>query len=339
MTRPGFSFLVCPDAELIRQRIDGMAAEAASSAAYERRVFWGDEGLTPAFWEALTLQSLLGTPRMLVMRHAQNLNAEAWRELSPHLSRFHDQAWPVFCLEGEFSRGKPRIPKPLEKQKYWEFGRNKNWVWQSPGLNEKGLRAMIERWAKDSGRTLAPGTLNALLGSLPLDASFVARELDKLELALGKETTVTARMAELVTFSPDMEIFAFIDALQRGDAPDEVWRKILRNRLTSVDMCFPFLGMVLREARILWQLLYQDGSVRLPPRVLNQKRDLARRLGPERLARVWDLAWEAEAGIKSGERNTDQALEMLVAGLTKTFASSRRPGPARSTGRFGPRSP
>lgn len=318
MTRPGFSFLVCPDAELLKRRMQALAAEADPQGRFQRRVFWGDEGLTPAFWEALTLQSLLGTPRMLVVRNAHTLPVQAWRDLSPQLARFHDQAWPVFCLEAEFDRGKPKIPAALEKQKFWALARDKKWIWQSAGLSDRELRSMVADWAKSLHLTLAPDALQAIVRALPLDASSVARELAKLELALEPGQAIGPKLAELISFSPDMEIFAFIDSLERGNIPSEAWRKTLS--LAGADQFFPFQAMVLREARILWQLLFQDGSVRLPREVHSFKANLARRLGPERLARIWDLAWEAEAGIKTGERNPEQALEMLVAGLMRTFS-------------------
>ncbi|THB67901.1 MAG: DNA polymerase III subunit delta [Desulfovibrio sp.] len=337
MSRPGFTFLACPDAELIRGRIDALAKEFPASGgmgqtSYERRVFWGEEGLPPAFWEGLTLQSLMGAPKLLVVRQANKLLAEHWRNLVPHLSRFHEQAWPMFCLEVEYKRNQPSVPKHITKHKFWTFAHKQGWVWQSPGLDARGLREMISAWAKAKGLTLERGVLDTLVEALPLNAAAVHQELAKLELAAQSNGAVDQRIAALVSFTPDMDVFAFIDALQRGTTPSETWRKILKSQLSGEEMCFSFLAMVLREARILWQLLFREGGVRLPQRVLTAKQNLAKRLGPAKLARIWDLAWEAELGVKSGERSTDQALERLVAGLTELFrpppsgyAGARRP--------------
>ena len=70
MSRPGFSFLVCPDAEMVREKADSLLSSA--SPAFVRRVYWGDEDLAPGFWEDLTVQSLMAQPKAVVLRRAHN---------------------------------------------------------------------------------------------------------------------------------------------------------------------------------------------------------------------------------------------------------------------------
>jgi DNA polymerase-3 subunit delta len=90
--------------------------------------------------------------------------------------------------------------------------------------------------------------------------------------------------------------------------------------MSSQDTVLPFLGLMLREARLLWQLASGEGEqVRLPPRVRQEKANMARKLGLVGLARIWTLLMEAETGIKSGQRTPDQAMEMLVSGLLPLF--------------------
>lgn len=88
-------------------------------------------------------------------------------------------------------------------------------------------------------------------------------------------------------------------------------------------MLFYFLTMLVREARILWQLaLGEEKVVGAPPFALDRKRPLAQRMGPDRLAVIWDLALEAELGVKSGEHSPDQAFERLLAGMAELFGSA-----------------
>ena len=75
-TRPGFSFCICPDGKLLRQQVEELLG-AHPDAGRERHVFWGDDELPPKFWEILTLQGLFSTSRVLVMRNAPPLTADA----------------------------------------------------------------------------------------------------------------------------------------------------------------------------------------------------------------------------------------------------------------------
>jgi DNA polymerase-3 subunit delta len=52
---------------------------------------------------------------------------------------------------------------------------------------------------------------------------------------------------------------------------------------------------------------------------------LAQSLGAARLARIWDLALQADKGIKSGERSPEQAFEILTAGLFLLFRGGHDP--------------
>lgn len=344
MTRPGFTICICPDSRLTRDRIDALLAahpyvapmagdnSAASSglgglapsapATWDRQAFWGDEPLPPAFWEHLTLQGLFATPRALVVRNAQNLPAETWKRISAALAKPNPLAWPFLCLEVPFDKGQPKVPAHIAKLRCLDFAETQKWIWRSPGLDERGVATFVRQHAASRSLRFAPGALEAVCAALPPDATTIATELEKLSLAAGVGE-VTPAMAALVDHAADIDIFAFMRALQAGNAPMTVWRQVLRDRLGGDSMLFPFLGMLLRETRILWQLLAGE-PVRLPPSVLPPKQQLARQLGHAGLARIWDLALEAEQGIKSGERSPEQAMEMLVAGLFTLFARSRR---------------
>ena len=84
-------------------------------------------------------------------------------------------------------------------------------------------------------------------------------------------------------------------------------------------LLFPFLGLLLREARILWQILMGE-RVRLHPNDAAQKQKLARTLGAQGINRMIKLIVYAEWQVKSGERTTEQALDALVAELSLLFA-------------------
>ena len=326
MPRQGYSFLVCPDPELLRRRVDAMAAEGGMASA-ERKVFWGDDAdpLPGAFWEALTLKSLFSTPKTLVLRRAHSLKAEAWDRLDKALAAANSDVWVFLCLEGDWDRNKVPVPAVLVKRALWKHAEKSGWIWQSKGLDEKSLRSFVRDWAAAGKLEAEPRVLEALCRVLPLDAAALALELDKLALAAGPERRLLAEHADLVQHGEDMDLFALMDALAKGGSPALVWGRVLGNRGESDSLLFPLVGALCREARTLWALLSEDEEVKVHPYVRQLKTPLARRLGKPGLQRLFDLALEADLGVKTGARKPEQALELLVAELTGVF----RPGKAR----------
>ena len=112
--------------------------------------------------------------------------------------------------------------------------------------------------------------------------------------------------------------------MQSGQAPLQVWRKIVSAQAAGEGLLFQFLAMLAREARIMWQLLHGEQAPRLPQFVIQRKTSLARTLGPARLAGIWELALEAELSVKQGEASEAQAIELLVSSLSRLFSTGGR---------------
>lgn len=318
MDRPAFTFCICPDSALIRDYIRRQLEN--SPERWSSKVFWGDEELPESFWESLTWTGLLGESTAVVLRRAEKVSVSVWKSLHPVLSRFRPKIWPFFCIESEWSRGKPQPPKELTRQKYWEVAGKKGWIWQSPGLNREAVIDAIRRWGSSRGIAVPERVAAAAADSLPPDAGALFGELEKLELYLGDRSELSEEDLAVLASSPDLDVFAFLRALQAGGQDYRLWKKMFRDQMSSQDTVLPFLGLMLREARLLWQLASGEGEqVRLPPRVRQEKANMARKLGLVGLARIWTLLMEAETGIKSGQRTPDQAMEMLVSGLLPLF--------------------
>jgi len=320
MSRPGFSFLVCPDTEMVREKADSLLASA--TPAFVRRVYWGDEELPPGFWEDLTVQSLMAEPKAVVLRRAHNCPAGFWAKLAGPLRGFNGLIWPILCLEGPFERKKAAIPKELAAAPFWKVAKQKGWVWESEGLTPETLRASLVDWAGSRGLSFAPRILDELCAALPMDFALIRRELEKLELAVPPGSQVTKEHLGLVSLHAAMDPFAFLRSFTNPKAAFEVWRKIIGDQLLTGDgVVFQFLGLLASDTRQMWNLVYGDpDSVRLPPFVAKNKAELGRRLGSKGLERIWELCFEAESGVKTGRRDPDQAMEILAAGLFELFA-------------------
>ena len=320
MTRPGFTFCICPDPELTRDHITTLL-DRHISGPRNIVTFWGDEDIPDAFWQALAIPDLMGGFRAVVLRRAHGQDVAFWNRLAAQLKGARRTIWPFFCMEGDWQKKGPTIPKTLTRQKYWTVAQNQKWVWQSPGLNASSLPAWLKQWAEQRSITFEQGVQHHLAVNLPQGSFAVKNELEKLELLLGDRRTVT--MADLTIFAGrmDMDIFTFLSAIQNKGRGLTAWKKVLCDpAVSSEDLLFPFLGLLMRETRILWQLAAgEEDKVSLYPSLKQQKKQFAARLGPDRLSRIFDLVLDAETGVKTGRKGADQAMEYLLKELITLF--------------------
>lgn len=324
MSRPAFSFCVCPDGQLVREHLQGLfASHGLENADWERHTFWGDEELPPLFWEHLTLQGLFQQSKVLVVRNAQNIPAEKWRGLSQALSRPNPSVWPFFCLEVPWEKGSPKIPAHLLKLRCFAFAEQQKWVWRSAGLDPRSVRTYVQQRASAHGLRFEPGALEAVLASVPVDAAAIEQEIAKIAL-LAEDGLVRANLDALTRQSPEYNAFAFVQMLESANLSG-VWKELACNQEDLDTRIFPLIGLLLREARILWQIRAGEGA-RLAPRDVKSKEQLASSLGFTGISALFQALLRAEYGIKTGERQPAQALEALVAELGLLFqtASVRR---------------
>lgn len=310
MTRPGYSILVCADPELIRDRV----AELLAGQSFVARTFWGDEDLPDRYWQTLTVPSMMGPPNAVVLRRAEGRDEEFWSRLDPVLAMARPSIWPMFCFEAEWSRGKPGPPKVATTRRFWAAAQKRGWIWEHPGLTRTNIGQELDRFASRHGLTFAPGVKKKLAESLPLTAIALRGELAKIRLLAGDEQIIRpGHLGALDVLAP-FDIFAFLRQMQTSQGRTQAWDRLLNDpAMASGDMLFPVVALLVREARILWQLAHgDDGKVQLHPGIKSDKKRLAERLGPARIARFWDLALRADTDIKTGRLRPAQAMEILI---------------------------
>jgi DNA polymerase-3 subunit delta len=320
MSRAGFSFCICPDGRLVRERVAAeLAAYPPADGPWQRRVYWGDEELPSAFWEHIGLPGLFATRYALVIRQAEALPAAVWKRISNALANPKDHCWPFFCLQVAWEKGQAKVPAHIAKLKCLAHADSQGWVWRHAGLDDRSLRTFVQNEIKKRTLRFEQDALQLLCAGLIPDASAVAAELDKLELA-APGGVVSAELAAQAAHVPAFDIFRFMRLLQSGRGQD-AWTDVLRARRENEGLLFPLLGLLIREARLLWQVL-QGESVRAHPAELDKKRKLALRLGHEGMASLFRLLFLADLSVKSGERQPEQALDALVADLSLLLATA-----------------
>lgn len=333
MGRPAFSLCLCPDSRLLQDRLDtllaahppesGPRAEGAASP-WQRLVFWGDEGLGASFWQNLTQQGLFPVPKALVVRNAQNLPAESWKQLSAALAaraKERSHAWPLICLEVGFEKGKAKVPAHIQRLPCYELAEKKGWLDARPGLAPKDMPAFLRTKAASLGLALRPEEFSLLAEGLPLDAGIAHSEMERLALLADAEGRLPPDAVAEATQTQELGIFELMRLVQQNRNKPAVWRRVLEDRLSGEGMVFAFNAVLMREGRVLWQIL-SGSPPPLPPQAAAAKKTAGEALGHAGIARIWDLALRADKGIKSGERSPEQAFEMLASELFLLFGGT-----------------
>ena len=310
MDRQGFSFLLSPDPELIKDRV----AELLDGTGFAPRIFWGDEELPADYWQVLTVPSMMGPPNAVVLRRAQERDEEFWSRMDGALAMARPSVWPMFCLESEWKAGKPAPARAVTKGRYWAAARKNGWIWEHPGLSRATIGREVDGFAARHGLTFAPGVRKVLIESLPLATIALRNELEKILLLAGDGGVIRPEYLDTLQPEEPFEIFVFLRELQSPEGRRRAWDTLLNDpAMADGDMVFPISALLVREARLLWRLLHgEESKVQLPPGIKKQKQQLARQLGPDRVARLWDLALRTDTDIKTGRMRPAQALESLV---------------------------
>ncbi len=325
MTRPGFYFCFCPDFNLLKMQISRILE--SSGQDWTKKNIWLDEqNQEERLWKAFNVPGMAGPPRALILRKCdsphESLPGSFWKDISATLSGFRPRVWPFFCFESDWKYNKPQIPAAISRQKCFKFARQKGWIWEFSGLNPGNISRYIAKKCQKMGIEPGQGVLEELARFFPPDSHSVDMELEKLCLLIHPEKVIHKNHLKSLSSRPEIDIFSFLQAVQRGRNAASIWNKIFREQSRDKEILFPFLGLLLREARILWQLASgQENRVRLYPQIKQQKRAMALSMGQKKIMLLWDLALEAESGVKSGRISTDQAMESLTSRLLKLFSS------------------
>jgi len=323
MNRPKYLFLVCPDPQLIKSHIDERL-KTSGQDGWETKTFWGDDDdpLPPTFWTDLTIKSLFPQPKALIIRRAHALKAEHWDKLDAGVKGLSSDIFPFFCLEGQWKTKKAPVPATLSRRGLFKKAKKDGWIWEFQGLDQRSLADFVRNWATQTGITFEPGADRALTQALPMDAVAARLELDKMELAAGDDKIVRKDHVDLIAQVGEMEFFDLMDALGKRGAEAAVWKRVISDHFKSAkdQMLFNLIGFLASQARMYWMLMSgEESKVKAHPYVKKLKTPIAQRLGRQGIARMIDLALDAEMGVKTGERKYEEVLDILIAGLIDLF--------------------
>lgn len=316
--RPGFSFLVCPDGELIRDELETMLAQyPPANGQWQKHVFWGDEEPDNKYWETLGRSDLFSAGKLVVVRNAQNWNAQIWKSISSALSHGQDNVWPVFCLEVEFEKGKFKIPAHIQKTRCLSFAEKKGWIWRNSSLaHAQNLQNYARKQASLLGLDFEKDAFDLFCASVMRDARAVKNELEKLALTTT-DGKITPDNILIDPGNPETNAFACIKYIQSGEIA-LVWQEVAKGNASG--LLFSLVALLAREFRLFWAFCagedvhtYDEAN----------KRKLAQGLGIGGIARGFRTLADAEWTVKSGNQTPEQALEFLCVEMTRIFKSAK----------------
>lgn len=313
--RPAFCLLVCPDSALLLEHIAEMlSAWTPAGGKWEKRVYWGDEPPGDKYWNDLDQQALFPASKAVIARRSNEWPAQVWKSLASVKDISSVDVWPLFCLEGAFERGQPKIPAYIQKSELYQHAEKKGWIWRMPPLVGAGLVKYARAQADRAGLKLSTQCMEQLCSSVLPDASSIRNEIEKLDL-ISRSRELAPELVVMDSGAPESDAFNCMRMLLSGNIAG-VWKELQRS---DDSLLFLLLALLAREFRLYWQILAGE-SPRLMPADAAARNAKARDLGFSGISSAFALLAEAEWNVKSGTMTPSQSLEKLVVAVATIFS-------------------
>ncbi len=314
-SRPNFYLCFSPDIGLIQEEVQKIL-ETFNLTNWKKKVFWAEE-LEENFWSTFTSSSLFGPGQIIWVRKAENLEVSFWQEAKKYLLSKRSSTFSIFCFEASWNKKRlPPIPSWFNKHPVYQLAKKQKWIFAAPELKENQKRAFILEKIKAAQKEISPPLLNQLLPLLPDDTKALMQELEKIIL-ISEQKIQEKDFSLLNTFSEE-DVYQLFNSLLNKDYPN-LWRN-LQEQTKAKELIFPLLGLLRREAKVLWLLYYnQDNEVNMPVFIKQKKKFLAQKLGVSRIAALLDLVLICEFKIKSGESSPEETFDYLLLSLSRLF--------------------
>ncbi len=313
-----FSFIFSPDSALLLKKAEEYAQNFFTQNPHPplKHVFWADEPLS-RFWQLIAVPNLEPTADAVLIRNADKLDADTWKKISTSVGTLHENVYIIFCMEQEWEKKAPKIPAYIANQKCYTFSEKKGWNVRIQPLDSKSLASYVQKAMKERDLTCDKALFETLYTLFPHKAAAVDNTLDQLALIAENNVVKHEDIMNYVPNVVDIIVFDYIRYLESNNSL-ELWRNILSDESKADEVFFALLANITREARILWQLLHND-SVRLPPMIVDRKKQQAQRLGKKRIAILFKILRDADWSIKSGTKKVGQSMEQLLYDLSRIY--------------------
>ncbi|MCD6554527.1 MAG: DNA polymerase III subunit delta [Anaerolineae bacterium] len=191
---------------------------------------------------------------------------------------------------------------------------------------QNALPRWITKRAERHGGQITPPAAGELAAFVGNDLRLLDQELAKLVAYTGGERPISVDDVHLlVSYAQEANVFHMVDALGRRDGRTAMR---LLHQLLDKQKPLALLGMIVRQFRILVQVkeLSERGlgqreitdKLKLHSFVVEKGLRQARNFSMAQLEKVYDQLVETDVAIKTGRLDPVLALDLLVAGLSRT---------------------
>ena len=191
---------------------------------------------------------------------------------------------------------------------------------------QNALPRWITKRAERHGGQITPPAAGELAAFVGNDLRLLDQEIAKLVAYTGGERPISVDDVHLlVSYAQEANVFHMVDALGRRDGRTAMR---LLHQLLDKQKPLALLGMIVRQFRILVQVkeLSERGlgqreitdKLKLHSFVVEKGLRQARNFSMAQLEKVYDQLVETDVAIKTGRLDPVLALDLLVAGLSRT---------------------
>ncbi len=189
------------------------------------------------------------------------------------------------------------------------------------------LRQWITERAKKNGGEIEASAAEELAAFAGSDLRLLDQELDKLVAYVDRARPITkADVHLLVSYVQQANVFEMVDALGRRDGEQAL--KLLHRLLEDGEHPLSLLGMIVRQFRIMIQVkdLAErgvspskiSGQLGLHSFVAEKGLRQSQNFSMEQLETISRRLLETDLAIKTGQMDQVLALDLLIAGLSKS---------------------
>lgn len=213
-----------------------------------------------------------------------------------------------------------------KRNKVYKLIRERGYISEMNGLNEKNLKLFIVSLLKPFGKKITQNTANYLLDKIGSDMENIRNEVDKLISYASDRDNITIEDVEaVVTTQISGKIFHMMDAigLKRQDKALSLYYDLLsvRERPSHI------LYLIMRHFNILLQVkdLLDNGytasdikdKVAIPAFTVGKYMEQSRNFTKEQLYNALKLTNDTEEAIKTGRMQDKIAVELLIIQFSK----------------------
>jgi DNA polymerase III subunit delta len=204
-----------------------------------------------ALWSAMATQSFLSPKRCVVVTGLADASDEQRDDIAGLLERIPDDVIAIFVAHtSKKKRSRKKTSPAPKRKKNWiaTFSKAADYVQECATLEGAMLTQWTQAAVSEAHATIDARALEELVRTVGGDLWRMRSEIEKLALS-GSGTITTALVRELVITSPEDDIFAFVDALGRGDTAAAL-SELRRLESTGQNPHY-LVTMIARQVRLL----------------------------------------------------------------------------------------